>query len=499
MKRKHNEQISIGSQYFYSHRTVKKSAFLLLLLILLSFVLQSCASFQPSKSILEEKVDSILVSGFFNSSQAAISIYDLTDDKPIYAHNEKLLLHPASNQKILTTAAALIFLGSDYKFKTEVYYTGLVKDSVCEGNIYFVGGFDPDFTTDDLESLTDKIKSLGINKVKGNIYADVSAMDSLFWGEGWMWDDDPYDFLPYMSPLNINKNNITVVVTPTEPNKPAEVTVYPQTSFVELSNSSVTSDTGKNHLTVTRDWINRNNKIIIGGNINKDSKPDTTKLNVVNPTFYFLQLAKESLLRKGIEVSGTIDTVSLPNEAVKISSYEREIKPIIFEANKNSDNLNAEMLLRALAQKISGKHVSSKHGLRFVDSLITLAGLNPKNYYMADGSGLSRYNLVSADLLSGILKYVYKTHPNIYKELSKSFPLSGFDGSLSNRMRNSMALKKVHGKTGTVKGVSSLSGYIETQKNHTVSFSILIQNYVGSAKHARDIQDKICEMIYQQY
>lgn len=468
-----------------------------LLLFLLSVTLQSCVTFRQEYSVQQNPIDSVFASKFFNATQAAVSVYDLTDNKSIYKHNEKFLMHPASNQKILTTTAAYLFLGKDYKFKTEVLHTGEIKDSVCIGDLYFIGGFDPDFSLHDLDSLVRQIKSFGIKEVKGNLYGDVSAMDSLFWGNGWMWDDDPYSFLPYLTSLNINKDNVMVVTSPSEINKPAFVNLNPQTNFFEIKNSSVTTDTGRNKLIVTRDWINRKNTIFDEGSINKSSVPDTTMLNVFNPAIYFLNLSKESCQRNRIRIDGRIDTLTLQNNGELIFSAEHSIDSVIRTANKNSDNLNAEMLLRAIANKYFGKHSSAKEGLKFVDSLITLAGFNPKNYLLVDGSGLSHYNLVSADLITGILKYVYYYHPEIYKSVFNSFPISGYDGTLRNRMKNMLMFKRVHGKTGTLSGISCLSGYIESKNNHLIAFSILIQNYLGSAKKAHDIQDKLCELIYQ--
>ena len=93
--------------------------------------------------------------------------------------------------KVITSAAGLEFLGPEYTFNTSVYHTGIIMDSVCYGDLIVVGGFDPDFTTDDLDTLVFALKDYGINEIRGNIYGDVSNMDSLFWGNGWMWDDDP--------------------------------------------------------------------------------------------------------------------------------------------------------------------------------------------------------------------------------------------------------------------------------------------------------------------
>ena len=356
----------------------------ILLLILFLFSLQSCATFQSAEQSFQNRIDSLFYSDFFKSAQAGISVYDLTANKPLFKHNEKLLLRPASNQKILTTAAGYLFLGEDYKFQTSVYHTGEVKDSICNGDIYIVGGFDPDFTSCDLDSLVGEIKHSGIKEIKGNLYGDVSSMDSLFWGNGWMWDDDPEPFTAYLTPLNINKNSIQIVYEPGEIGKEAVIELMPRTNSFQIRNSSATIDTGEITIRITRDWINRNNTILITGNIAKTSKRDTTSLNIFNPTFYYLNLMKESIEQNGISFEGKVDTLTLPSQAKKIFSFERNIEPVITSTNKTSDNLSAEMVLRALALNFSPKPATSNKGLVLVDSLITLTGLDPKKYRVVD-------------------------------------------------------------------------------------------------------------------
>jgi D-alanyl-D-alanine carboxypeptidase/D-alanyl-D-alanine-endopeptidase (penicillin-binding protein 4) len=470
---------------------------LLLLAVLLSLAIQACSTFSSIPATNQNQIDSLLNSDFFKSSQAAISVYDLTDDKPLYQRNEKLLLRPASNQKILTTAAAYLFLGSGYKFKTSVYHSGEIKDSVCSGDLFVVGGLDPDFTTNDLDSLIGEIKHSGIKTIKGNIFADVSTMDSLFWGEGWMWDDDPGYYAAYLTPLSINKNCINVVYEPGEVGKPSLIELIPNTNYFGIVNTSETIDTGKSDLIITRDWINRSNNISVKGKIAKSSKRDTVSLNVFNPTFYFLNLMKERLLGSGISFTGKVDTMTLTKDEKKIFSLERDLDRVIINTNKTSDNLSAELLLHALALKYSGDKASAKKGIVLIDSLISLVGLNPKNYMIADGSGLSFYNLLSAELLTEILKYFYYKQPDLFQKLSNSFPVSGFDGTLSNRMKDSSTFKRVFAKTGSLRGVSNLSGYILSKNNHTIAFSVLIQNYTGGSNQARTIQDNICKIIFE--
>ena len=132
----------------------------------------------------------------------------------MFGKNEKMLLRPASTLKILTTTAALQFLTTEYKFKTNLYMEGEIKDSVLTGNLFVEGTFDPELTANDLSAFISQIKQSGIKKITGNIYADISKMDSLFWGKGWMWDDDPGKSFPYMNSLPINKNSIKVITAP---------------------------------------------------------------------------------------------------------------------------------------------------------------------------------------------------------------------------------------------------------------------------------------------
>jgi D-alanyl-D-alanine carboxypeptidase/D-alanyl-D-alanine-endopeptidase (penicillin-binding protein 4) len=186
-------------------------------------------------------IDSLLTTDYFTKTQIAVDVFDLTASQKVYSKNEKLLLRPASVQKIFTTGAALKFLGPDYTFKTGFYHTGEIEDSVCKGDIYIIGGFDPDFTNRNLDSIVNVIKEYGIKDVNGNLYADVSAGDSLFWGEGWMWDDDPGDFSPYLSPLCINDNSIKIIFRPGEIGKPAIAEVIPQNRFINVINNSLQS------------------------------------------------------------------------------------------------------------------------------------------------------------------------------------------------------------------------------------------------------------------
>ncbi len=459
------------------------------------FFLNLILSAQVTTENLKTKLDSLTTSSFFDTAAVSIDVFDLTADKIIYQKNNKLLLHPASNMKALTTATALYFLGKDFSFETSLYYDGIIVDSSLYGNLYFVGGCDPDFTTQDLQIMVSSIKELGINRIQGNIYGDVSMLDSLFWGDGWMWNDDPSTDFPYLTPLTINDNAVKVHVFSTEVNDKPKVCVEPVTSFFKINNLAKTANDARTSLEITRDFVHRKNDIIVKGSINQSDSIFSDEINVVYPDKYFLTLAKEEIEKSGIAVIGNIEISVLPKEAEHLFTFKRRFADVITNLNKQSDNLSAEMTLRALAFKSYGKPATAENGVRLVDSLIAIAGMNPRNYRIVDGSGVSHYNLVSTELLNAVLKYFYLHQPELYKTLSQSFPLAGVDGTLKRRMRGTLAENNVRAKTGTISGVSSLSGYVTTKSKHQLSFSLMIQNHVRKTYRAVYFLDKICSLL----
>lgn len=463
--------------------------------ILSLFFFFSTLIFAQDSLKVQTELDSLAKEDFFKSTVLSLDIYDLTAGDTVYQLNEKKLLNPASNMKIVTTTSALLFLDTLYTFNTSVYYSGLVMDSICYGDLYVVGGGDPDFTSDDLDSLIRSIKDFGINEIRGNIYGDVSLFDSLFWGNGWMWDDDPSTDFPYMTPLIINDAAVKIAYQPSLIGQPATVSLIPNSKYFNLTNTSVTIKEDTSDLTITRDWINRSNDLIVSGTLSHNAKPDTVGINLVHPEKYFLNLTEEALRKNGIAFEGLVDTASLPVYAHHIFTFKRKFGDVIFNLNKTSDNLSAEMTLRALAYKFYGKPATAENGIKVLDSLVTLVGLDPENYRFADGSGVSRYNLVSSELLLSILKYIYKNYPDKYQILYDSFPEAGVDGTLEERMQNSFAINNVHAKTGTLSGVSALSGYLTSKNSHDIVFSIMMENFVVSARVARYFQDKICKIL----
>jgi len=163
--------------------------------------------------------------------------------------------------------------------------------------------------------------------------------------------------------------------------------------------------------------------------------------------------------------------------------------------NNDSDNLIAVILIYVMSYNDSGSPAIADDGLAAVKRFIDSIGSISDDYSIADGSGVSHYNLVSAELILKILKYFYYERKDLFPFFYNSLAIAGVDGTLRNRMKNTSAQINVHAKTGTLNGVSNLSGYVTAKNSHLLAFSIMIQNFVEDYSKARSFQNKICELL----
>lgn len=301
-----------------------------------------------------------------------------------------------------------------------------------------------------------------------------------------MWDDDPSSDAPYLSALNINDNCVTVNYY----GKSDSIEIDPKTNYVGVIRLN-TND----KLKIDRNWFERKNEIIISGFDNKNDYSE--QVNVLNPDLYFLKVFSEVLDSNQIKFCGSFRIETLNKNQTFLTAVTRKYSDVIVNLNKAGDNLSAEMTLLAMAEKYYGKPANAKNGIKVIKQMIEEIGLNPDDYRLVDGSGVSHYNVVNTELLVTLLKYFYNQKPELHTLLYDSFPIGGVDGSLERRMLKSPLTNNVHAKTGTLTGVSSLSGYLTSKDNHLIAFSIIQQNYIGSSSTAKKFEDEICKIIYE--
>lgn len=441
------------------------------------------------------QIDSLIAKMLPEGSSVGIAVYDLTAGRTLYTHQAEKLSRPASTMKLLTAITALSRPEADEPFRTEVWHDGVIERDTLKGNLYVVGGFDPEFDDEAMDSLVSQVVSSSFSVVEGQVYGDVSMKDSLYWGSGWAWDDTPAAYQPYLSPLMFCKGTVEVTVLPAAlQGDKAVVLCHPRSSYYELDNQARTGVPGAGRLTVTRNWLSNGNRLLVSGNVTGVRKET---LNLFDSSAFFIHTFLERLLARGVTVSPTYAYAALPADSGKVARlacWETSIQQVLNQLMKESDNLNAEALLCRLgAQASEKKQVAAEDGIVEIMKLIRRLGKNPNQYKIADGCGLSNYNYLSPALLVDFLKYAY-SHTEVFRKLYKSLPVGGVDGTLKHRMKKAPAFRNVHAKTGSFTAINTLAGYLRQKNGHEVAFAIMNQNILSAAR-ARAFQDKVCEVL----
>lgn len=220
-----------------------------------------------------------------------------------------------------------------------------------------------------------------------------------------------------------------------------------------------------------------------------DSNPNLSPL-LYNRRDRFLAELAGRLRASGITLEGTTGTASLPQGAVLLAEESHSLEQVLQRMMKRSDNLHAESVFYQLAKSTGVKRASARQGRQVVNQVMREAGLDPTQYYVADGCGLSLYNYVSAEMIVHLLRLNYQKK-DAYEALLHSLPIAGHDGTLRKRLRGTAADGNVRAKTGTVTGVKTLAGFCTANNGHRLAFCILNQGAIH-ASQASALQDRIC-------
>jgi D-alanyl-D-alanine carboxypeptidase/D-alanyl-D-alanine-endopeptidase (penicillin-binding protein 4) len=473
---------------------VSRPSFAALLLVLLIGCAPGLRVARPSDPVeaLRYDIDAILADSIFLQARTGIMVKSIDRGEILYERDGKMLNRPASNMKLLTSAAAISLLGQEFAFTTSVHADTLSVNGILYGNLYFKGGGNPDLKSSDLDTIVQQIQLAGIQEVQGRIYADVSYFDDLFWGYGWNWDDEPYQYAAFLSPLTVNDNCIRVTVTPGSfAGEPLMVATNPSTSFITLINQGTTAaDSARRPLRVTRLFKERRNTILIEGEMLVYARPAERVLSLWRPELYAAQLLKEALERSGIAIWGEPMVGTSPPGTREIALHSQRLDSMVVNLNKVSDNLSAELTLKTLGAVKRGVPGSSDQGISVLYEFLDSLGIDTTAIRVADGSGLSFYNLLTAQMLVQLLEGMAKK-PEQFPLFHTSLPIAGVDGTISNRMKGTPAEGNLRAKTGTISGVSSLSGYVKTLDGETFVFSMSMQNFILPSRLYQRAQDRI--------
>ncbi|MDJ0554879.1 MAG: D-alanyl-D-alanine carboxypeptidase/D-alanyl-D-alanine-endopeptidase [Microcoleaceae cyanobacterium MO_207.B10] len=451
---------------------------------------------------LTNAIDTIINRPIFGRSRWGVLVETLASKTTIYNQDAEYYFIPASTAKLLTTAAALQKLGAQLKIRTSVYGDG-------NGNIYVVGRGDPSLTETQLKNLAQQLTEQGIKTIN-QLIADDSYFQGTIVNQNWEWEDVQAGYGAPINSLILNQNAIDLVLSPQGLGQPLQVSfVNPaEAEKWQLENNSLTVATNeKEFVEVGRDFIQP--IIRISGQLRVGSASEPVYVAVVAPVDNFLNQFRQVLELEGIRVSQIVNK-SQTNSNINLNNINRNelafvesptIGLLIEEVNKKSNNVYAEVLLRQMGvqsrlipNKKSQNDTLAK-GLNEVKSVLTRLGVKPNSFVLADGSGLSRHNLVSPEALVQTLRIMANSPlANIYRN---SLPVSGVSGTLSRRFRNSFAEGNVQAKTGTISGVSGLAGYIESENFEPLIFSIIVNQSDLETKVLRSAIDEIVLLLTQ--
>jgi serine-type D-Ala-D-Ala carboxypeptidase/endopeptidase (penicillin-binding protein 4) len=434
-------------------------------------------------------LDSLVVAGG-RTAHVGVAVCAVSDStRWLYLHDGDRLFTPASNAKLLTAVAALDLLGANRRFSTDLRMRGILRDSVLHGNLFLVAGGAPDLSTGDIARLAARVRSLGVTNISGNLVLDASLFDSVAFGPGWMWDEGPYAFNAPINAFMLNGNTLEVAVRPGRSSgDTVSVSVSPPTGACPVSISAVTCTTTTEcpRLQIRRD----NTTLTVTGTMRPRAKPVIRWRTVPDPVEYAGRTLHSELLKAGIGIEGTLQRGTCPDSGVRTIARMRSATVDVLVRNflKSSTNIIGETLVKQCGVQSDGQGTWESGLCAIRRSLAERRGLDSTEYRLADGSGLSRYTLVSPRQIARLLAVTagdFRTGP----ELMSALPIAGTDGTLRWRMRGMRG--EVRAKTGTMSGVSSLSGYLRTEKGDILAFSVLVNGFLGPAREFREMQDEL--------
>jgi serine-type D-Ala-D-Ala carboxypeptidase/endopeptidase (penicillin-binding protein 4) len=478
-----------------NNSTIRSIAFVIV--ISFTFLPKFCFVWANEEGVgkFRKSVTKILTNSCLKKNNYGIKIYSLDRGETLYEIRSKKLFIPASNSKILTTAAALKFLGSNYRFTTRIYTDGILENETLKGNLYIKGSGDPKLVTEQLWLMVNELRNLPIKRIEGNIIADDTFFDSKKRIKTWIKNPGAQAYEAPSGALSFNFNTVKVYVSPGKKvgDRPI-IVIEPENEYIKLENNAQTLRTGKRRrLIVNRVDKESHDLITVSGGINIGQPRAQYFLNITNPTQYTLNVFKSYIDLSGIKFAGKLQQGKVPDGALELYIHEGEPLALALQGlNKFSNNFVAEQILKTIGGEHLGLPSSTKKGLRIFEEYMKELGYEPGQYSIYDGSGLSRQNRLSPEIIVDILRNV-KDDLSVYPEFITALGVMGVDGNVKNRMRKVTNSNKARVKTGTLNFVSALSGFFQSKEGELFAFSILMNELKCSNRRAKKIQDQIIQ------
>jgi serine-type D-Ala-D-Ala carboxypeptidase/endopeptidase (penicillin-binding protein 4) len=461
----------------------------------------------PPVEQLRRDLAAIFTDPAIDHAQWSVAVRSIARGDVLFRQNAQRLQVPASNQKLLTAAVAAGRLGWDFRYTNRVYATGAIVGGVLNGDLIVTSDGDPTINprhADRSHAFDDwarQLASRGLRLVSGRLIGDDNAFAEPGWGLGWSWDDIPLGYGSPVSALQYNESEADVIVSPArEAGARAIISVEPHGSGLTIDNGVTTGPPGSD----TRIAVDRypgTTSLSVRGQIAADAPAVHQSVAAANPTQQYVNALREALARQGIFIAGDaidIDDLTSPPQTASATPLVEDRSPPLAEIvdvmMKFSRNLYAETLVRSLAvygpqstvrspestvngpQSIFGSPATTETGLQVLRDTLLSWGVSKEGYLARDGSGLSRYDWLSADTVSTLLVHVAKD-PKLGDRFRQSLAVPGEPGTLQTRMTNSPLQTRVWAKTGSMSQVRSIAGYITTVEGEPLVFSIMVNGF----------------------
>nr|WP_281419574.1 D-alanyl-D-alanine carboxypeptidase/D-alanyl-D-alanine-endopeptidase [Bacillus alkalicola] len=434
---------------------------------------------------LKEQLDEFLQDERLDHALAAVHVRSEVGEEIYSFHGDKSAV-PASGQKVLVGAAALDTLGRDFSFYTGVYTVSEQIGSVLEGNLFLKGTGDPTIQAEDYQKLAEEIAKLGITTIRGDVIADDTYFDDIRLSIDLSWANEKYVYGTQVSALTLSPTrdydagSVMVEIRPgAEIGEDAIISVYPDTDYVTIVNNVETVATGgTSHIEWDRE--HGNNTIHYDGTLTHNATVYRNWVSVWEPTELVLQLFYEALIDNGIKIEGEGRLGDTPTGAQELAHHvSAPLEDLFYPYMKLSNNSIGEILTKTMG-KVVHDEGSWEAGLQVVEDYLRSAGLNMNGIHLRDGSGMSHLNAIPPEEMTKLLHTVKEEE--WYDLFYDSFPIAGtsnrnIGGTLGYRMGGTAAEGNVRGKTGSLTSKASLSGYVTTQDEEELMFSIVLNNY----------------------
>ncbi|HET8925183.1 MAG TPA: D-alanyl-D-alanine carboxypeptidase/D-alanyl-D-alanine-endopeptidase [Candidatus Acidoferrum sp.] len=483
-----------------------------------------CSAKKPSLSTKQarakfaERADALLGTGSAGKGEWGLLIVDGESGETLFEQNADKYFVPASNMKLFTTALALAKLGPEYRFHTTLETDGtLSSDGVLTGNLVLVGRGDPNLSNRKfpydlkeefdgppekaLAELADALAARGVKQISGDVIGDDGYFPRERYPNGWEIDDMVWEYGAAVSAIVVGDNTVALTLTPgEEAGNPVQAAVRPATPDFLVENNVVTSATEvKSDLTLKREP--GANRVVVSGTLPAKSAPRKLILAIEEPAQHAAALLKSLLEERGVRVVGVArarhdSSDRTGDPAVLAEHVSVPLGDAVKLINKISQNLHTEMLLRTVARQ-NGVWAKPEDLMKAPADFYAAAGIAPDDVIQTDASGLSRHDLVTPRAIVTLLSFARKQP--WFETYYASLPVAATDGTLEDRMKNTIAAGRIHAKTGSVTHVSTLSGFAETPGGRRLIFSFLSNNRGGKNHEAPDAMTGLCVAMLEEF